>query len=210
MSKTTSELELGLHRQDASRYCVELQYRTPDDAAERAPVRGLASFDFGALAGEDRGAYGLSLGTMLFADPAIADGYAKIRAVAQAGDATLRLRLLIGPSAPELHALKWELLCDPGTGRAMATDENVLFSRFLGSIDWRPVHLRPKGDLKALVVVANPSDLAGYRPGGRAAAAGGRRRRGRPREVGPRPHINDAPGRPRHASPAPRRPPGRV
>jgi len=25
----------------------------------------------------------------------------------------LRLRLLVGPSTPELHGLRWELLCDP-------------------------------------------------------------------------------------------------
>jgi hypothetical protein len=58
MPKTLSELELGLYRQDATRYAVELRYRTPDDDAERAPVRGLASFDFDALIGLERDEYG--------------------------------------------------------------------------------------------------------------------------------------------------------
>ena len=41
--------------------------------------------------------------------------------------------------------------------------EQILFSRYLSSGDWRPVKLRPKGELRALVAVANPSDLAKYK-----------------------------------------------
>jgi hypothetical protein len=70
--------------------------------------------------------------------------------------------LLIGPSAPELHSINWEALRHPQTGSPLCTDENILFSRYLSSLDWRPVHLRPKGDLKALVVVANPNNLSEY------------------------------------------------
>ena len=168
MPRTVADLELGLHRQDASRHIVELRFHSPDDDAERAPVRGLALFDPTSLIGLDPEEYGPALTRMVFADPTIAGEYAKILAVAEAGEVLLRLRILIGPSAPELHALKWELLRNPASGQALATDENVLLSRFLGSMDWRPVHLRPKGDLKALVVVANPTDLGNYRPDGRA------------------------------------------
>jgi hypothetical protein len=74
----------------------------------------------------------------------------------------LRLRLLIGPSASELHSLRWETLRDPHSGAPLCTDENVLFSRYLSSLDWRPVRLRPRSDLSALVVIANPSNLASY------------------------------------------------
>jgi hypothetical protein len=44
----------------------------------------------------------------------------------------------------------------------LATNQNILFSRYLSSLDWRPVRLRPKGELKALAVVANPANLADY------------------------------------------------
>ena len=74
----------------------------------------------------------------------------------------LRLRLLVGPTAAELHALRWELLCDPDSGALLASSERVLFSRFMLSQDWRPVRLRPKATLRALVAVAAPTDLAEY------------------------------------------------
>src|SRR3712207_4098220 len=48
--------------------------------------------------------------------------------------------------------------------------ETVLFSRYLSSYDWRPVQLRPRADLRALVVVANPADVARFQPGGRPLA----------------------------------------
>src|SRR5262249_16523730 len=73
---------------------------------------------------------------------------------------SLRLRLFVGPSAPELNNLRWETLRDPQTDQWLLTSETVLFSRYLSSMDWRPVHLRPRGSLRALVVIANPSDLA--------------------------------------------------
>ncbi len=74
----------------------------------------------------------------------------------------MRVKLFVDRSAPELHRLRWELLTDPKTGLPFATSERLLFSRFGSSNDWRPVKLRPKGDLRALVAVSNPSDLAQY------------------------------------------------
>jgi hypothetical protein len=71
----------------------------------------------------------------------------------------LRLRLTVGSSAPELHAIRWELLNNPKNNAPLATDEMILFSRYLSSTDWRPVKLKSKGELQALVAVANPSDL---------------------------------------------------
>lgn len=44
----------------------------------------------------------------------------------------------------------------------MLTNERILFSRYLSSANWSRVRLRPKADLRVLVVVANPSDLADY------------------------------------------------
>ena len=65
-------------------------------------------------------------------------------------------------SAPELHDVRWETLRDPGNGASLLTNESVLFSRYLSSLDWRPAGVRPKAGLRALVVIANPSDLASY------------------------------------------------
>ena len=75
----------------------------------------------------------------------------------------LRVRLFIGPTAPESHALKWELLRDPRTGTIWRPASGSLFSRYLSSHDWRPVRLRPQESLRALVVIANPTDLGKYK-----------------------------------------------
>ena len=107
--------------------------------------------------------YGRALSASLFADPAVRSAFAQARSSAASLDAALRLRLLIGPSAPELHGLRWETLRDPEDDAPLLTGEHILFSRYLNSGDWRPVKLRPKGELRALVAVANPSDLAKYK-----------------------------------------------
>ncbi len=74
----------------------------------------------------------------------------------------LRMRLVIGPSAQELHSLYWETLILPQSTAPLSTNETILFSRYLSSRDWRPVRLRPQSALRALVMVASPSDLDRY------------------------------------------------
>jgi hypothetical protein len=71
----------------------------------------------------------------------------------------IRLRFFVGADAPELHRVHWELLLDPETNALLTTNQNILFSRYLSSNDWRPVVLKPKGDMRALVMIANPADL---------------------------------------------------
>ena len=80
-------------------------------------------------------------------------------AAAQAQDASLRLRLAINPGAAELHNLRWETLRLPDSDAPLLTGQNFTFSRYLSSLDWRPVRLRPEAELRALVVVADPSDV---------------------------------------------------
>jgi len=61
-----------------------------------------------------------------------------------------------------LHALRWERLRRPDEDAAITTSERILFSRYLSSADWRRVRLRPLSELRALVVIANPANLAEY------------------------------------------------
>lgn len=151
-TQSTAELEIGLHRLDTNRYSVELRSRPPDSDADMAPVRGATSFDLQKVQlaewdGAD--AVGKALTDRLFADPAVLTHYQQACTAAETAGAVLRVRLFIGPTAPELHALKWELLHDPRTGKPLATRERVLFSRYLTSHDWRPVKLRPQDSLRA-------------------------------------------------------------
>jgi hypothetical protein len=177
MAKMTdyADLEIGLHRRDTDSYGVELRFSQPGSDADVRLVReGVSTvrFDFNRLRSLelDTAAYGQLLGESLFAEPATRTAFAQACSTAQALDVSLRLRLFIGPSAPELHGLRWETLRDPQDGSSLPTSEQVLFSRYLSSLDWRPVRLRAKADLRALVVIASPANLTDYRPGGRSLA----------------------------------------
>ena len=161
------ELEIGLHRVQADAYQVELRFLDPASDAETAPRRAPCPLDPQALLPRhlDPVAYGQTLAAQVFADPEALAYLRAVRTAVESSDRVLRLRLLVGPTAAELHALRWELLCDPDSGAPLASSERVLFSRFMLSQDWRPVPLRPKAALRALVAVAAPIDLAEHSPG---------------------------------------------
>jgi hypothetical protein len=95
----------------------------------------------------------------------VGNGFVQARNDALALEVPLRLRLMVGPSAPELHGLRWETLRDPESRELLVTSDWILFSRYLSSFDFRRVRLRPQGSLRALAVVANPSDVMTYRQG---------------------------------------------
>ena len=145
-----ADLEVGLQRWDADSYRVELRYSQPDSNVDVRLVRPGVRFDLEgkrALA-LDAEAYGQLLGENLFSNRDVEATFREARSNAQSRDAQLRLRLFIDPSAPELHSLRWETIRDPRNGAALFTGEEVLFSRYLSSLDWRPAPAtegRPQG-----------------------------------------------------------------
>lgn len=160
-SRAYAELEVVLHRGSSDSYQVELRFANPLSEAEIPPERGLASLDPADLLAHqnDPKAYGEHLAEKLFQDDAVRSLYARARTAVETAELHLRLRLLVGPSAPELQALRWELLRDPLSKALLATSEKTLLSRFMVSRDWRPVRLQPRTELSALVAVAAPSNL---------------------------------------------------
>ncbi|HEY3115553.1 MAG TPA: CHAT domain-containing protein, partial [Chloroflexota bacterium] len=165
-----AELEIGLRPRGRDSFFIDLTYsgQSPmeSDAEVRSSVVGQDKPLVGRLDRDDlrqlalgSEAYGRALNEALFKDPRVKSMFDSARASAEASDAALRLRLFIGPGAPHLHSVRWETLRDPRTGGPLVTGENVVFSRYLSSIDWRPVPLRVKGELRALVAIANPSEL---------------------------------------------------
>jgi hypothetical protein len=167
----TADLEIGLHKGADNQFTVELRFHVgAADTIERATpnldfdalsVASRADED-AALSGKPRpNGYGRLLFDQVFADERVRVRFAEAVAVAQARGLLLRVRLFVGPTAPELHSLRWELLTAPD-GTEVSTGEKVRFSRYLGSADWRPVQLRPSNQLRALVVVASPKALANY------------------------------------------------
>jgi hypothetical protein len=156
MPTTHAELEVGLHRRYSGGFTVELRLSQPDSEAEDLLASGsLITFDLDALraAELDPACYGQLLAQSLFADPEVREKFA----IATNLDTAVRLRFFIGPSAPELHELRWETLRHPGNDSPLLTSDRLLFSRYLSSSDWRRVRLRPKSELQALIAIANPT-----------------------------------------------------
>ena len=169
---SAADLEIGLHRQGESEWRVELRFSTEERGiiGPDTLVSGTANLDLARLADLRHGGrtllqtYGRVLTDGLFSDADVRAEFAKARVTAARMARPLRVRLLIAPSAPELHPLLWETLLDPSDSTPLLTDSNVLFSRYLTSSDWRPVRMRLRGELSALAVVANPSNLSEYAP----------------------------------------------
>lgn len=150
-------LSVSIHRV-AESYHVELSHSDPESQAQTASVRGAAAFDSVKLLELELQpkAYGEALAAQTFADAAVARRFVQVETAAQASDSFLRILLCIDPSAQELQGLHWELLRHPLTGAALATSETVLLSRFMVSRDWRPVKLRARSELIALIAVSAP------------------------------------------------------
>jgi len=168
------DLEIGIRR-DGDHYAVELRCSQPGSESDVRSGASLLQLDAAELLERaiDEADYGWYLTQKLFVQVQAEPGqppqtfksprevFGEARSNAQSKEIPLHLQLFIGPNAPELHNLCWEKLCDPKDGTPLLADKDVLFSRYLSSLDWSPVRLRRKTALRALVVVANP-DLSEY------------------------------------------------
>jgi hypothetical protein len=158
--KRAADLEIAVHRRDGQTYTVEMRLLPPGADEEVRPNSGAMELDLDALRGTvDDKDYGARLGGALLKDDNIKEAFDSARKVADDNDVELRVRLMVGSTAPELHALRWEAARDD-KGTTLFTGARLLFSRYVISSDWRP--LRPKANLQALAFVANPSDVDKY------------------------------------------------
>ncbi|MGH8898174.1 MAG: CHAT domain-containing protein [Egibacteraceae bacterium] len=165
-----ADLEIGLHHRTSRTCSVELRFNHPESAADQVLATGdsRVRFDLEKLQEQvfNPAEYGRVLSRSLFV-PEVKQAFDTARMLAQSDDLPLRVRLRIGPSAPELHRVRWETLRDPQDGSALLMDQSILFSRYLSSLDSRPVVVGSKSELRALVAIANPSDLAEFEGDGR-------------------------------------------
>ncbi len=166
MAADIPELTLNLTRHAQVGYRLEMRFVQPGSQSEVDPAAGQdLRFDFDPNALDTAAsaeAYGRTLAGFLFKDELVRTAFKQAQAVAQSLDLPLRVRLQAAPDAREIHALHWETLYDSQGGQPLFSGEKVLFSRFLSSAAWDKVSLRPKRALRALLVVANPSDLDVY------------------------------------------------
>ncbi len=162
MKKNCTELEINILRPQEGKCQIELDFTNPGSNAETTPVRTACPLNPQELLPLqlDPAGYGQTLTDQLFHESEALHFYREIRAVTEATNRVLRVRLRV--DAQDLHTLRWELLVDPVTGRPLATSERILFSRFMKGPRFRPVRLRPKAELRALVAVANPVNVGDY------------------------------------------------
>lgn len=113
--------------------------------------------DLNTILGAD--AYGRKLGQALFADDAIRDAWVRANAAAETEGAKVRVRLTVDDDAVALHAIRWETLRD-ASGFEPFRGADRWFSRYVDSNDLqKAAQPRPRKMLKALVVIASPSEL---------------------------------------------------
>ncbi len=160
------EIEIGLHRLQPEAIQVELRVNDPGTQGEIAPARGQISISSETLMEElfalqnEPDEYGKKLAERVFESPEIRERFGETKAAFEARGMPIRLRIQLSSSLAELHGISWELLRDPKTETTLATSERIVFSRFILSQDWRVIKLRPKAEMKALIAVSSPTDLA--------------------------------------------------
>jgi hypothetical protein len=159
-----AELEIGLHQRQPGCYAVELRYSHPDMESSHRSDAGSIQFALDDLlaSAHKPDEYGAQIGRSLLGNEAVRTALAQARTAAAALGDPLRLRLFVGASAPGLHSLRWETLRLPGAESPLLTGENIVFSRYLSSDEWPTPDKRPRGSLRALVVVADPANISGY------------------------------------------------
>jgi CHAT domain/SIR2-like domain len=151
------DVEIGLHQRDVGSWTVDLRFTAPDtDSEVRCVKDDISDLDESVLADADNDKYGQLLGDWLFGDEEVSDKFVEARTIAEDRDLPLRVRLFIGQSAPAMHRLHWETLRDH-EGHPLALGDQIAFSRYLASSEWRRVRVRPMEEMRALVVVPDPS-----------------------------------------------------
>ncbi|WP_445633987.1 CHAT domain-containing protein [Nostoc sp. DSM 114161] len=105
--------------------------------------------------------YGKLLGKNLFRDD-VRDAFV---GAMRESDEPLRMLLFIEASDPQLRTLRWEKLCAPidGEWELLALNQRVPFSFYIPAITDRRFPPIGRRDLRALVLVASPSDSQKYK-----------------------------------------------
>jgi len=159
-----AELELSIRGLSGDKYPVEFRFYLPRSETEVRSLIAEASIDLAILQRHLIGSddYGKALTSAFFTDAELRVRFTEALTVARENQTPLRLRLSIDPQAMELHSIAWETLRNPQDDTPLSTNPNIIFSRYLSSLDWRPVSLRHQERMNALALFANPSNLEDY------------------------------------------------
>ncbi|HKR65243.1 MAG TPA: CHAT domain-containing protein [Thermoanaerobaculia bacterium] len=165
------DFDLQLSKYDDGHFTAIVNRVIPGTKSpSRAEITTPIHFDIVALdaAKGDPVEYGRVLTRQLFASADLRSELARAREAAAAEEhRAVRFRLSLSNTAPQLHALRWETLRDPENEDApLLTNENIVFSRHVYTARGKPVRDEPPADLKALVAIASPADLAQVKKAG--------------------------------------------
>ncbi|HMQ29108.1 MAG TPA: CHAT domain-containing protein [Chloroflexaceae bacterium] len=155
------ELELGIFRSDEG-YAVEMRFRAGETATDLVLTRNTPiTLDLAGLFAveHDKRAYGRRLAAALFGQRKLLDGWRYARTYSTSFDLLLRVHLRLDPTAPGLHQICWEALCDPDSGEQLGLSEHVVLLRSLDHYTFAPLRLPQRSALRALAVVASPEGL---------------------------------------------------
>mgnify|MGYP001202586510 CR=1 FL=1 len=154
---------LTIHRLPDDTYFTDVMIHHDDSPANTILARDIPiTLDFIALRElvNDPDAYGRLLSQQYFADPRLRKAWVLARSYA--AFETLQLRLNLPSEAANLHNIAWETLRDPEADVPLALQERIRFVRYAVTPDLNPIVIPPRPNLRALIIVANPSDLAQY------------------------------------------------
>ena len=102
-------------------------------------------------------AYSKFLSDQLFVIQVLRDKFVELATLAEERDDPLHVRLMLDRLAPaQYHTVRWELLRDPRDNLPIALKSSMTFTRFVNPRAHGTVSLRTKGDLRALIVAADP------------------------------------------------------
>ncbi len=150
------DLEIRILALEEAGYPVEITF-----SGEQQFPRGYLAADLLPwLAQASPAAEGEQLFDRLFHDDRLQSAWAEARGQCR----RRRLRLRIDASAPELHAVPWELLRDARSGGAavdLAANAETPFSRHLAG-RWRPGRPVLERPIRMLMAIANPFGLDAY------------------------------------------------
>lgn len=158
-------LEISLSTGHAGSFSAEARFSADEASTDQVLCRSIPiEIAFSSLYSlritPDR--YAVALTGMLFAHPKLLSAWKHAIAFVRACGLPLHLRIRIGDDAPQLHAVAWELLCDPDTGRMLGSSGWIYVSRSLDQVQRRGRGMSAKQALRSVIVVANPPELPEY------------------------------------------------
>jgi len=146
-----ADLEIRIRKREEAGYPAEMRLNDGQVFETGHVAADIVQWSFSS----DLAADGRRLYATLFADSTLRANWAEARGQSR----RRRLRWWIDDTAPELHAIPWELMQD---GLVMlAADADTPFSRFLPvNLPWNtPIQARP---IRVLVAISNPRDLGNF------------------------------------------------